>query len=153
MALNFFTPGSGRLPDKPNDMSQADYDQVLDQEFHPSAGDGRNVHFGPTSNHSTGCVLVGSSYIVVRAPFDGDRFGLAKTNGLGAIYSVPGFGLQDTIDSQFKLLRAIQCARKQGATVKYKVLNSPPPRHPQAAAEPERPPGEDGIPYGRPQNF
>ena len=150
----YFTQGSAHLPDKPESMNQVDYEDVINQELHMSAGDGKNIRFGPNSNHSTGCLLVGSTYINVSTQFKGDRFGLARVNGEEAWYdNVPGFDLQDSIDSQFKLFRAIQCAKKNGATIKYRVENAPPKRHSGAAAVPRQPDGSDGIPFGKPMNF
>ncbi|WP_395746840.1 RHS repeat-associated core domain-containing protein [Prosthecobacter sp.] len=154
--MQWISPGSGRLPQKPSEMSQSDYDDIVNQEFHPDINkvkDGRNIHFWPTANHSTGCVLIGTSYIPVISPFDGDRFGLAARNGIGTQYRVPGFGLQDTIDSQFKLLRAVQCATKQGAKLQYKVLNEPPPLHPDAQAMPHKENERGAPPRAFPLNF
>jgi len=47
------------IPEKPEGMNQSDYENAVNNEFRTGDG-GDNLHAGPTKNHSSGCVLLGT---------------------------------------------------------------------------------------------
>jgi len=131
----YWTPDNATLPEKPENMSQSDYEDIINRELRMTGSplDGRNIHFGPTTNHSTGCALVGTEYVSTSYRVSGDRFGDIKDN----IYKAYGFNVQDSINKQFKLFAAINCAKKKGVNVKVVVENHAPPLDPTSVSKPK----------------
>ena len=125
----YWNKNTASLPDKPSTMSQSDYDDIINREFHSTKESGLNIHFGPNTNHSTGCVLIGHQYILdyqVLSRGMSDRFDASLQRDVP--YLVPRFDLQDSINSQFELFSAIKCAVKRGANLSYVITNNAPAR-------------------------
>jgi hypothetical protein len=132
LSKGYWNSSDSSLPARPNGMSEKTYNDVINKELHTSGESGLNIHFGPNTNHSTGCVLIGTTYISVPqvlSPDRSDRFAASLERGV--VYFVPGFPVQDTIDSQFKLFAAIDCATKRGSRLRYVVGNNTPARDPK----------------------
>ena len=146
---NYWTQNQAHLPQKPANMSESEYNDVLNREYRTDGGN-RNIHFGPTSSHSTGCVLIGDTYIYDYQTLSrnlSDRFDGSLQRDVPHL--VPRFELQNTINSQFKLFSAISCAKKRGAQLSYVVVNNAPVKDPNIPNPvPMRPSQPGQIPRG-----
>ena len=125
----YWNNDNSSLPQTLPGMAESDYNDILNKELHTSKNSDLNIHFGPTTNHSTGCGLIGTRYIAVPQWLSaGHSARFDSFLRRDVTYYVPGFDLQDTIDSQFKLFSAIHCAIKRGAKLRYVVTNDRPSR-------------------------
>jgi hypothetical protein len=145
--------GSLYLPNKPSEMAQGIFDDAINYELHTNGSDGINLHFGPNTNHSTGCVLIGTRYEFATDRMFGDRFSEAIKDPNRMLVH-PVFGLKDTVDSQFRLFAALACAKSKGAKLRFLVKNQLDNYHknlPPLLDEPVQTKGK--IPRARPINF